>query len=60
MKQATFVVEVLIQDKQDLILVRDPRSGQVVKACSSPEELACFLSEVVNSVKTQDPVKSYD
>lgn len=58
MKQATFVVEILIQDKNDLILVRDPRSGQVVKTCSEPSELASFLSEVISTVKSQTSNKN--
>ena len=58
MKQATFVVEILIEDKKELILVRDPRTGQVVKSCQSPSELASFLSEIIVSAKIEDSAKT--
>lgn len=52
MKQFSFVVEVVCtSESENLILVRDPRSGAVVKTMNSPEELTNFLSEAITKVK---------
>lgn len=52
MKQFSFVVEVVCtSESENLILVRDPRSGVVVKTMNSPEELTNFLSETITKVK---------
>lgn len=51
MKQATFVIECVLTDNKDTILIRDARNGQVLKVCDNMNEVASFLSEVIDSVK---------
>lgn len=54
MKQFTLVIEAIIKDDQQTIIVREPRSGQVVKMVNDPKELASFLVETINSIKAKN------
>lgn len=56
MKQVTFIVECVMTDVQPTIIVRDPRSGQVVKVAKSIDELGSFFSSVCDSLKTENSV----
>lgn len=58
MKQVTFITEVVIKDDKETIIVRDPRSGQVVNISNSTDELASFLAEVIVSLKTKTPASN--
>ena len=59
MKQFSFVVEcVITDDSSQLILVRDPRNGAVIKTLDQPIELANFLSETINKVKSTESSNS--
>lgn len=52
MKQATFVVEIVIKDdSENLFIVRD-RGGNVVKVTKSAQDIATFFDEVITSAKT--------
>ena len=55
MKQFTFIVEVLIQDDNELLLIRDPRNGMIVKSAKSPDELSSFLVETIEKIKADTP-----
>lgn len=54
MKQFTLVIEAIIKDDQQTIIVREPRSGQVVKMVNDPKELASFLAETIDSIKAKN------
>lgn len=53
MKQFQLIVEVVIKDDAETIIVRDPRSGQIVKMCDNAAELASFLDETVSAIKSK-------
>lgn len=54
MKQFILVIEAIIKDDQQTIIVREPRSGKVVKMVNDPKELISFLSETINSIKAKN------
>lgn len=54
MKQFTIIVETIIKEDSPVFLVRDPRTGNVVRVLSSTDELATFFDEAI--VKLQTPV----
>lgn len=58
MKQVSFVIECVLSDDKDTILVRETRTGSVLKVCNSMEDVASFLSEALVSIKTQNPPKA--
>lgn len=56
MKQATFVVEIVIKDdSENLFIVRD-RGGNVVKITKNAADIATFFDEVITSAKTDSNI----
>lgn len=54
MKQFTIIVETLVTSiDESLFLIRDPRTGNVIKTFSSPSEVASFLTETIISLETK-------
>lgn len=60
MKQFTIVVECVLTDDKPIFILRDPRSGQVLKTAYSPEEVASFLGETIAKVESFNNNKSND
>lgn len=54
MKQFTIIVEVL-SGEVPTILIRDPRSGNVVKVVSSCQDVSAFIDDTI--VKLKDAEK---
>lgn len=48
MRQKTYLVEFIGGAESEMIIVRDPRNGQVLKVASNFNELADFLREDVD------------
>lgn len=54
MKQFTIVLECVLDDGNPLFLIRDPRSGNVLKKAYSPDEVASFLGETISKVSSSN------
>lgn len=54
LRSASFNVEVLVDDTQKSTFVIRTVQGQPIRVVSSPEEVAEFLSEVINQSKDSD------
>lgn len=49
MKQVSFLVEVVVQDKVPTIILRDPR-GFIIKVTSEPSDVKSFLCETIKNL----------
>lgn len=49
MKQATFLVEIVVDKTSPTIIIRDAQRGQIVKVTTSPDGASSFLKEVIES-----------
>lgn len=58
MKQINFVLECAVSDEQTTLIIRDGRSGQILKICNNMQDVATFLSETLVSFKAFDPSKN--
>ena len=57
MKQFSFLTEVVLNEGDPTIIIRDTR-GNVVKITTQPEEVATFLKETISKVENANPVNS--
>lgn len=51
MKQFTFILEAVVKDNKPTIILRDPRSGQIVNVANDFQEVATFLSQSIYAVE---------
>lgn len=55
MKQINFVLECVVSDDSTTLIIRDSRTGQILKICNNMEDVASFLSETLTSFKNFNP-----
>lgn len=53
MKQFGILVECVLSDTNETFIIRNAQNGQILKVTNSVDEVASFLSETINTVKSK-------